>query len=96
MPVLHKCFRIEAPVMGPNKPRQSDLFGPYNIISNAPVDMKINKSGEVNIKCTVLLLIPKDTNWSVFSRSFISKAILVLLSYAKWEVLFYSMIVSAL
>lgn len=61
-PVLHKCFRIEVPVMGSNKPQQSDSFGPYNSISNDPVDMKINKSGEVNIKCTVLLLIPKDTN----------------------------------
>lgn len=62
MPMLHKCFRIVAPVMGQNKPQWSDLSGPYNSISKAPVDMKINKSAKMNIKCTVLLLIPKDTN----------------------------------
>lgn len=39
---------------------------PYNGISNAPVYMKINKSVKQNIKCTLLLLIPKEINGSFY------------------------------
>lgn len=39
---------------------------PYNDISNAPVFMKINKSVRQNIKCTLLLLIPKEINGSFY------------------------------
>lgn len=42
---------------------------PYNGISNAPVYMKINKSVKQNIKCTLLLLIPKEINGSFLWHS---------------------------
>lgn len=35
---------------------------PYNGVSNAPAYTEINKSVKTNIKCTVLLLMPKETN----------------------------------
>lgn len=45
----------------------------YNGISNAPVYMKINKSVKRNIKCTVLLFMPKETNWSFYDIQFIKQ-----------------------
>lgn len=45
-------------------------------------NMKINRSVKMKIKCTVLLLIPKDTN-SIFLCSFTYKAILAIWPYTQ-------------
>lgn len=48
---------------------------PYNGISNAPVYMKINKSVKKNITFTVLLFIPKETNWSFYDIESIKRGV---------------------